>query len=102
MHRLIHKWLQPGGHIEIQENPWQALTHELMEEAGLDIDKEVSLILSPPLLDLDGVTEHPAPIAVFTLDFNDDPTHKHTDLAYAFVANTDRVKPAPEESQEIR
>ncbi len=33
-HKKLFKWLQFGGHVELDEDPAQALTHELLEEAG--------------------------------------------------------------------
>jgi 8-oxo-dGTP pyrophosphatase MutT (NUDIX family) len=30
-HKKLRKWLQAGGHIELHEDPLQALEHELLE-----------------------------------------------------------------------
>ena len=38
-HRKMNLWIQPGGHVEHTENPWQALAHELHEETGYSIDQ---------------------------------------------------------------
>ncbi len=37
-HRKFDKWTPPGGHIEENETPDQALTREWKEELSLDID----------------------------------------------------------------
>lgn len=36
-HEKYNKWLQPGGHIELDEDPAQAAIREAKEETGLDI-----------------------------------------------------------------
>ncbi len=37
-HKKLDIWLQPGGHIELDEDPVQAVLREAKEETGLDID----------------------------------------------------------------
>jgi ADP-ribose pyrophosphatase YjhB (NUDIX family) len=37
MHDKYNKWLAPGGHIELDEDPTQAAVREVKEEVGLDI-----------------------------------------------------------------
>lgn len=37
-HRGFNKWVPPGGHIEEDETPDQAVIREYKEEVGLDID----------------------------------------------------------------
>ena len=52
-HPKLHKWLQPGGHLEEGEFPWQAAYREVQEEVGLRIDfieKEEDVVIP---LDLD-------------------------------------------------
>lgn len=39
MHKKLHILLQPGGHVELNENPWQAIEHELREETGYTFDE---------------------------------------------------------------
>src|SRR5260221_14578866 len=34
-HKRLRKWLQPGGHIDPGEAPWQAALREVAEETGL-------------------------------------------------------------------
>lgn len=34
-HPFLQKWLQPGGHVEKGEAPFEAATRELLEETGL-------------------------------------------------------------------
>jgi len=100
-HRLLDTWLQIGGHVEIKENPWDALRHEVKEETGKDLDKDLDLTLSPPLVGLQDCVEHPSPLSVITHDFSD-MDHRHIDLAWAFIAHDDSVNPAEGESQDLR
>ena len=44
-HTKLQKWLFPGGHIEPNETPDDAVIREVMEETGLDI---IFLHTSPP------------------------------------------------------
>jgi ADP-ribose pyrophosphatase YjhB (NUDIX family) len=37
-HQQLHKWLPLGGHIELDEDPEQALFREITEESGLEVD----------------------------------------------------------------
>lgn len=82
MHKKLGKWLQFGGHVELSENPWQALAHEILEESGYDMDqlKLIEIAESPAVGD---ATAHPIPFSVNTHAFSD--THDHIDLSYAFT-----------------
>ena len=37
LHAKLNKWLFPGGHIDLNEHPDQALSREVKEETGLDL-----------------------------------------------------------------
>jgi len=104
MHKKLGKLLQVGGHIELNENPWQAIHHELLEESGYDLNQ--LQILQPKqfrIKTLDYVTVHPIPIVQSTHGFEIWPGHYHTDTTYAFVANSDpNNEPVDGESQDIR
>ena len=85
MHRKLNKLLPPGGHIELNETPWAALSHEVREESGYTLDE---LELFQPKLRLsrvDGIIVHPQPILSNTHDFSN--THFHTDLDYLLIAH---------------
>lgn len=86
MHKKLGKYLQFGGHVELHENPWQAVTHELAEESGYTIDQ--LRILQPPvrIQSFSDAQLHPYPVYLQTHRFADT-DHFHTDIAYAFVAN---------------
>ena len=37
-HKKLGRWLQPGGHIELDEDPNQAALREVKEETGFDVE----------------------------------------------------------------
>lgn len=37
LHKRLHQWLQPGGHVDPGEAPWEAARREACEETGLDL-----------------------------------------------------------------
>ncbi len=91
-HKKLNKYLQFGGHVELDETPWQAVAHELREETGYKLDQMQLLQPRHRLRSLSGCDLHPVPIAVNTHAFSDD--HYHTDLSFALITNQ-------EPSQEI-
>lgn len=97
-HKLLNVLLQPGGHVELQENPWQAVEHELREEAGYTLNELEILQPKQRLLSLTGIELHPTPVAITTHNFNPEGTHKHTDIAFAFLAHGAPSR-APEEGE---
>lgn len=103
LHKKLNKWLQFGGHVEQDENPWQALTRELMEESGYDLRQLQLLQCGPVLPKVEGVEMHPIPVVSLTHKYGDE-DHYHDDLGYAFVtvAEPDSTKLNVGESKTIR
>lgn len=100
-HKKLKTLLQFGGHIEIQETPWQAVAHEITEESGYEFDQLRLMQPKNRLRTLDDVTLHPLPATEFTHAFS--PTHNHTDRSYIFVTREEpRRAVAKGESQDIR
>lgn len=84
-HKRLGRWLQPGGHLEPGEAPWQAAVRETREETGLDA---VHPAAGPLLLHVD-VHEGPR-------------GHVHLDLRYLLGADASAVlAPSPGESPEV-
>ncbi len=80
-HKRLGIWLQFGGHVELNENPWQTLEHELIEETGYDISQlELLEVAKPPQAD-DSIS-HPLPFSLNTHLIGKD--HFHNDIGYAF------------------
>lgn len=86
-HRLLGIWVQPGGHVEPGEAPWDTARRETAEETGLDV-RFASETSVPPLLHVD---VHPAARG-----------HVHLDLRYRLaVAGDDAPHPPEGESPEV-
>jgi len=101
MHRKHGKLLQIGGHIELDETPWQSLAHEIVEESGYDLTQLELLQPDESIPDISGMVIHPVPFMVNTHKISDE--HYHSDMAYAFVTNElPKGKPASGESQDLR
>lgn len=87
MHKKIHKLLQPGGHIELDETPWQAILHEVCEETGYDLQQLTIMQPAARLTKLSGGVLHPVALCHNTHAFSkEQPDHFHTDTSYLFVA----------------
>jgi 8-oxo-dGTP pyrophosphatase MutT (NUDIX family) len=83
-HPRYDKWLAPGGHIELDENPEQALFREISEETGLEV-----AILSDRLpFDEAGNTPILQPRYIDVHEAN--PPHQHIVFIYfALAKNSD-------------
>lgn len=90
MHEKAKRWLGPGGHIELDEDPIEAAYREVKEEVGLDIKLVGGTKLSPgesgDLLPPVAMYRHP----MHTYDVIVSP-HEHIDLIYFARAETDSV-----------
>lgn len=104
VHRILKSYMPFGGHVELHENPWAALVHEIREESGYDISQ--LKLLQPPHarfshLDDGRTSLHPLPFILMTFPFGDE-DHFHTDMGYAFVADQPpKHKPADGESEQL-
>jgi 8-oxo-dGTP pyrophosphatase MutT (NUDIX family) len=100
-HKKLGKLLPFGGHIELDETPWQAITHELIEESGYEINQLQILQPKSRIKSLTGISLHPYPICYNTHAF-DESGHYHTDAGFAFITNQDPMHPIrPGESDKI-
>lgn len=110
MHKKFGMLLQPGGHVELNENPWAAISHEIQEETGYDMDQLT--LLQPNTLSVNKLTNptailHPIPFYSNTHDASTPDlggtTHRHTDTAYLFVTDEEpRHLLGEDESQDLR
>ena len=85
LHKRLGIWLQPGGHIDADESPWDAARRETAEETGLDAQHPDS---GPELIHVD---VHPGAR-----------DHTHLDLRYLLIAPDVEPCPPPGESQSVR
>jgi len=82
-HKKHQNYLQFGGHVELSENPWQAVLRELEEESGYW--PEQIQVLQPPQHIKGARFTHPHPLCILTYPAGD--KHKHTDICFAFTTN---------------
>ena len=95
-HKKLKKWLPVGGHIELEEDPEEALFREVKEECGLDIEisgekppmhsEGTKFLYSPKFLDIHRISA----------------THRHTAIIYFATAKSNNAVLNEEEHEEIR
>lgn len=84
-HRRLGKLMMFGGHVELNENPWQAAVRELREESGYSPEQLNILQPERPPLTMPGAAVHPVPVCQATGAYPGDVSHFHADTAYAFT-----------------
>lgn len=103
VHRKTGRLSMFGGHVELDETPWQTLLHELEEESGYGPEQVELLQPDLRLPKCTGVVTHPLPLFVHTGLFPVEPEHYHTDMMYALVTDEEpQAAPLEGESQDIR
>jgi 8-oxo-dGTP pyrophosphatase MutT (NUDIX family) len=85
LHKRLGRWLQPGGHIDTGETPWEAAQREVVEETGIDASHPDG---GPHLFHVD---VHPGGRG-----------HTHLDLRYALLAGDVDCNPPEGESPHCR
>jgi 8-oxo-dGTP pyrophosphatase MutT (NUDIX family) len=98
-HKKLRKWLQPGGHIELDEDPLEALEHELLEETGLILSK-CKLLEPSSQPNPRGEKTLPLPIHLNVHSFNK--SHKHIDFQYLLKSSESDFSPNNDESPIIK
>jgi 8-oxo-dGTP pyrophosphatase MutT (NUDIX family) len=84
-HKRLGRWLQPGGHLDPGELPWEAAVRETREETGVP------------------ATHPPGGVHLLHVDVHEGPRgHVHLDLRYLlFGAGTATLAPAAGESPDV-
>ncbi len=91
-HRKSQMWLPPGGHIEPNEDPVQAVLREVLEETGITaevIPGVAPYVFDPALSQLAHPHQLPPSLTILVEDIParpDEAAHEHIDLIYAVRA----------------
>ena len=94
-HRKLGMWLYPGGHIEPDEDPVQAVLREVAEETGV-----ACRIVTGPQFVHPAATVLPAPFTILVHDIPANaqtPLHQHIDLVYVLAPERGQATPQLEE-----
>lgn len=98
-HKQLQKWLPIGGHIELDEDPDQALFREITEEAGLD-QSHLKILNPKPQFESEGTK------FLYTPSFLDihhiSPTHRHVGMIHFLISDTNQVTLAGREHSDIK
>lgn len=79
-HRRLQQWMPPGGHIEPDEDPVQAVLREIREETGLTAEVIAS---GEPSLPFEYPEQLPPPYTILIEDIpGPGEPHKHIDFIY--------------------
>lgn len=95
-HKKLNKWLPVGGHIELNENPEEAVIREVEEESGIKVKVEgekpqikspgTKFLHRPRFLDISDLQEG----------------HKHIHFIYFFKTSNNKIKLSEREHNSIR
>lgn len=89
-HKVLHIWLPPGGHVELDEDPNEAAIREAKEETGLDIELvgKTRPYNVPPYMARDLIP----PRFLNRHFFDASHTHEHVDSAYFAHSKSDDAR----------
>lgn len=96
LHKKLNLWLPVGGHIELKEDPEQAVLREIEEECGLKVKilsskpklkrMDTKFLFTPNFLDIHNISKN----------------HKHICFNYFAQTKSDKVKLNNNEHLDIR
>lgn len=78
-HKKLQLWLPPGGHIDPNEDPAQAVKREVLEETGISAE----IVAHAPPYNFRNVMQLPPPLSIIVADVGGDDPHQHIDIIYA-------------------
>lgn len=97
-HKKLNRWLQIGGHVELDEDTDTALLREIKEESGLEVElladrpgkaaANEKVLYRPDFMNLHALSTPQG--------------HYHLDLRFVAIAKTAEPKLAPDEHNDIR
>ena len=82
-HNKLGRWLYPGGHVDPNEDPVQAVLREVAEETGIRAE-----VVSDPIVVYPAVMVHAPPYTILEMEVHDSKVgrHRHIDLVYVLHA----------------
>ncbi|MDR0272051.1 MAG: NUDIX domain-containing protein [Clostridiales bacterium] len=95
-HKKFGKWLPPGGHIEENELPCDAVLREIFEETGVKA-RVVSATFDTDSMVEKRCKELPVPLTIQLQDIEGDGSHNHIDMIYLCRAENSALKPQENE-----
>ena len=101
-HKHINTLLPVGGHVELNETPWQALVREVGEESGYESSQLEALVPAWQFDAAPGVQIQPNPYVLLTHGY-DTINHYHNDLSFLVYVNDKPLgQPSEGESSDLR
>ena len=79
-HHRVQAWLPPGGHVEPDEDPVQAVLREVKEETGFDVE----VLPTQPIPEIPNLDQVAAPRTILVENVYDQKVgkHQHIDMIY--------------------
>jgi len=112
-HRRLGKWLPVGGHIELDEDPEQAVHREVREESGLEIEivgdrppttgPGTRALIAPRFLDIHRINDSHEHIGMIYFARPRSGSLRlaeaeHHDIRWCSASDLDRLIPTPSEA----
>lgn len=101
-HKYLPLWTPPAGHIEPEQTPIEAVFAEIREETGIGAS-HLKLIETQPYahsFDRGDSVALPLPFDLEHHAITD--THRHINLSYVVLSDTDNVEPGAGESNTFK
>lgn len=92
-HEKYHRWLGPGGHVELDQDPVETVHKEVMEEVGLEVEIISDAVKNFPRQENDFSEDYDIPTPLFINRHRISDSHEHIGLIYAARAKTMDIKP---------
>lgn len=89
LHKKYNTWFPLGGHVEVDEFPYEAAIREVKEESGLEIELVKTEIA--PCIELSRVKRIPAPFCIL----NEDDGFGENFFDFIYIAETENTTPSP-------
>jgi 8-oxo-dGTP pyrophosphatase MutT (NUDIX family) len=98
-HKALKMWLPLGGHIELDQDPEEALFAEIEQESGV-LPEELEFLSQKPAIISPGTKflHSPDRLDIHMIST----THRHVGMVYYLRSLTDRIKLAEQEHTDIR